>query len=309
MRLVSFESPFGPRLGAVVADRVVDLNASYAAYLREAGHERNAVARAGVELPPDATGFLELGAAAMERAQIAIDYALANGGLHLVLPLASLRLLPPVPNPPKIICLGLNYRDHAAEANLSLPSHPPLFAKYSSSLIGSGEPIRIPRVSDRVDYEAELVIVVGRRGRYVSEQAAMEYVAGYTMMNDVSVRDYQMHTSQWTAGKIFHRSTPLGPMLVTADEVPDPHCLEIELVLNGVTLQRSNTAQMVFKVPHILAYVSQICELEPGDLIATGTPAGVGFTRKPPIFLKPGDTVTVRISGLGELTNPVASES
>ena len=308
MRLVSFASPFGPRLGWVEGDRVVDLSAAYAAYLQEQGHPQ-ALAHASTLLPPDATAFLELGLPAWERARTAAAFGLGSPRPWLVLPLAGVQLLPPVPRPPKVVCLGLNYRDHAAEANMPLPTHPPLFPKYTSSLVGPGEPIPVPRVSDRVDYEAELVVVVGRRGRHVTEEDAMEYVAGYTLMNDVSIRDFQMQTSQWTAGKIFHRSTPVGPMLVSADEIPDPHRLDIELSVNGTTLQRSNTAEMIFKVPAILAYISQICELEPGDLIATGTPAGVGFTRKPPVFLKPGDTVTVRATGLGELTNPVVAEA
>lgn len=307
MRLVSFASPLGPRLGASAGDHVIDLNAAYAGYLTSQAVP-DAAARAAAEVPADAAAFLRGGAQALERARAAVRYAMEVPSL-VTHPRSALRLLSPVPNPPKVICLGLNYMDHAAEASMKPPDYPVLFSKYASTLIGHGEPIRIPRVSDKVDYEAELAVVIGRPGRYVSEADALDYVAGYTILNDVSVRDYQMRTSQWTTGKMFHRSTPVGPELVTADEVGDPESLEIELTVNGRVLQKGSTRDMIFAVAKTVAYISEICELEPGDIIATGTPAGVGFTRQPPIFLKPGDTVTVRIDGLGALSNPVASEN
>lgn len=306
MRFASFASPFGPRLGARTDGVVIDLNAAYAAYLAARGTPQ-AVERAAVELPSDATRFLEEGPAALERARRALDHAQGSPGPYVIARPSELRMLPPVPRPPKVICLGLNYRDHAEEGKQTVPDAPPLFAKFAETLIGPGEPLVMPRVSDQVDYEAELAVVIGRRGRYVPAAEALRYVAGYTILNDVSVRDYQFHTTQWAAGKMFSRSTPVGPDLVTADEVEDPHELEIETTVNGQTVQRSSTRNMIFTIPDVIAYVSNICELEPGDLIATGTPAGVGFVRRPPLFLRPGDTVRVRIARVGELSTPVVA--
>lgn len=308
MRLVSFSSPLGPRLGALEGDRIVDLNAAYGLFLKSRG-DPDAVTRAQFELPPDAARFLALGQDAWHRAMLAIEHAYRVEDPYVQLPQTAVHLLPPIPAPPKVLCLGLNYVEHAEEARMERPRHPVLFAKFPGSLLGPGEPIRIPRVSQQLDYEAELAIVIGRRGRYVHRSEAMDYIAGYTLLNDISVRDYQMHTSQWTAGKVFQRLTPVGPVLVTADEVPNPQELDIKLVLNGEVMQHGNTRDMIFPIADIVCYVSEICELEPGDIIATGTPSGVGFTRNPPVFLKPGDVVTVQADEIGELTNPVISES
>jgi 2-keto-4-pentenoate hydratase/2-oxohepta-3-ene-1,7-dioic acid hydratase in catechol pathway len=220
---------------------------------------------------------------------------------------ATTRLLPPVPDPPKIVCIGLNYRDHAAESGTPIPKDPVLFSKYATSLVGPEAPIVLPPVSREVDYEAELVIVVGKRGRPKSPEEAQAYVAGYTVGHDVSARDWQLKKDgkQWMVGKTFDTFAPTGPVLVTADEVPDPHRLAIRLRLNGQTMQDSNTQQMVFRAGDLLAYLAQVFTLEPGDLVFTGTPPGVGFARKPPVFLKGGDVVEVEIEGLGVLRNPV----
>jgi 2-keto-4-pentenoate hydratase/2-oxohepta-3-ene-1,7-dioic acid hydratase in catechol pathway len=220
---------------------------------------------------------------------------------------AKVKLLAPVPDPQKIICLGLNYRDHAAESGAPIPRDPVLFSKYPTALVGHGEAIVLPSVSHEVDYEAELVIVVGRRGRHLRPDEAPAYVAGYTVGHDVSARDWQLKKDgkQWMVGKTFDTFAPVGPVLVTADEVPDPHRLPIRLRLNGQTMQDSNTSQMIFGVGATLAYLSQVFTLEPGDLIFTGTPPGVGMARKPPVFLKGGDVVEVEIEGLGMLRNPV----
>jgi 2-keto-4-pentenoate hydratase/2-oxohepta-3-ene-1,7-dioic acid hydratase in catechol pathway len=213
----------------------------------------------------------------------------------------------PVPDPPKIICLGLNYRDHAIESGATIPKEPILFSKYATALIGNGDTIVLPPVSREVDYEAELVIVVGQRGRNIKPQEAMNFVAGYTIGHDVSARDWQLKKEgkQWMVGKTFDTFAPVGPVIVTPDELTDPHHLPIRLRLNGQTMQDSNTSQMIFDVPSILAYLSQVFTLEPGDLIFTGTPPGVGFARKPPVFLKAGDVVEVEIEGIGVLRNPV----
>jgi 2-keto-4-pentenoate hydratase/2-oxohepta-3-ene-1,7-dioic acid hydratase in catechol pathway len=204
----------------------------------------------------------------------------------------------------------LNYRDHAAESGAAIPRDPILFSKYATSLVGHEAAIVLPAVSLEVDFEAELVIVVGKGGRHIKEADALNHVAGYTIGHDVSARDWQLKKDgkQWMVGKTFDTFAPLGPVLVTADEAGDPHRLAIKLRLNGQTMQDSNTSQMIFNVPVTLAYLSQVFTLEPGDLIFTGTPPGVGFARKPPVYLKGGDVVEVEIEGLGVLRNPVVSE-
>jgi 2-keto-4-pentenoate hydratase/2-oxohepta-3-ene-1,7-dioic acid hydratase in catechol pathway len=224
-------------------------------------------------------------------------------------PVDQAKFLPPIPDPHKIICVGLNYRDHAEETGAPIPKEPVLFSKYATTLVGHGDAIVLPPVSQKVDYEAELVIVVGKKGRHLQADTAAEYVAGYTVGHDVSARDWQLEKDQkqWLAGKTFDTFAPMGPEIVTADEVPDPHALPIRLRLNGQTLQDSNTTQMIFRVGQILAYVSQIVTLQPGDLIFTGTPPGVGIARKPQVWLKAGDVVEVEIVGLGVLRNPVVA--
>jgi len=224
------------------------------------------------------------------------------------LDLAGIAFAAPIPRPPKLICIGLNYRDHAAEAKLAIPEVPTMFAKFPTSVIGPGHPIVLPRNSTKPDYEAEFAVVIGRRGRHVAEEHWRDYVFGYTIVNDVSARDFQMATSQWMIGKTFDTFAPIGPAIVTADEIADPHDLGISLAINGETLQDSNTGNLIFKLPQLIAYLSSVFTLEPGDIIATGTPAGVGFARKPPRWLKPGDEVRIQIEGLGELFNPVVAE-
>lgn len=222
-----------------------------------------------------------------------------------LLPLTDLVFGPVVPDPEKVICIGLNYRDHAAETGHVLPETPTIFAKFANSLIGSGEPIIAPPNNSRVDYEAELACLIGRRAKGVLQEDALDYVAGYTIFNDVSARDYQLRTSQWTLGKSFDTFAPIGPALVTADEVPDPHALRITLKIGEEVLQDSNTSNLVFKIPELISHISSVITLEPGDVIATGTPAGVGFTRKPPRYLRAGDVVQIEIERLGVLINPV----
>jgi 2-keto-4-pentenoate hydratase/2-oxohepta-3-ene-1,7-dioic acid hydratase in catechol pathway len=213
----------------------------------------------------------------------------------------------PIDRPAKIICVGLNYRDHAEEQGAPLPDAPLLFAKWQNALIGPGEPIVIPPLVTRTDYEAELGVVIGSRVRDVSAENALEAVAGYICVNDVSARDLQFADGQWTRGKSPDTFCPVGPRLVPRDEVPDPQNLAIRAILNGETMQDSTTANMVFGVAEIIAYVTQTITLEPGDLIATGTPAGVGAFRDPKVFMKPGDEITIEIEGLGSLTNPVTA--
>jgi 2-keto-4-pentenoate hydratase/2-oxohepta-3-ene-1,7-dioic acid hydratase in catechol pathway len=210
--------------------------------------------------------------------------------------------------PGKIIAAGMNYRDHAAEAGLAVPERPIVFAIWPSSVVGHGEAIVLPSLSTEIDYEAELGVVIGERARDVPVERALAVVSGYTCFNDVSARDVQFADGQWTRAKSFDTFSPVGPRVAPASEVPDPQALRIRCVLNGETLQDSSTAEMVFSVAELIAYVSRGITLEPGDLLVTGTPAGVGFTRTPPIFLRPGDEVTVEIEGIGALTNPVRAE-
>ena len=218
----------------------------------------------------------------------------------------ALTLLPPV-EAPKCICVGLNYKLHIEETNAKTPEFPMLFMKPRTALIGHGEPIRLPPVSKEVDYEAELVVVIGKGGRNIPAEQAMQHVGGYTIGHDVSARDWQLKKDgkQWMVGKTFDTFAPTGPVLVTPDEIPDPHQLSICLRLNGEVMQNSNTRQMIFPVGTVISYLSQVFTLQVGDLIFTGTPPGVGMARKPPVFLRPGDVVEIEIEKIGVLRNPV----
>jgi 2,4-didehydro-3-deoxy-L-rhamnonate hydrolase len=213
----------------------------------------------------------------------------------------------PIPRPGKVVCVGLNYRDHAEEQGVGLPAAPLLFAKFTTALIGPGAPIVIPSIVEQADYEAELAVVIGRTVRRVSKENAFEAVRGYLVANDVSARDLQFADRQWTRGKSPDSFCPIGPMTPAA-EVPDPHALGIRAILNGVTVQDSNTSKLIFGIDEIISYVSQTSTLEEGDLILTGTPAGVGVFRDPQRLLQPGDEITIEIDGLGSITNPVVAE-
>ena len=264
----------------------------------------------GRAIPIQGAGFasvlevIEGGAEAQTRVRRWIAGPASSHGLDP----AGLTFAAPIPRPPKLICIGLNYRDHAAESKLAIPEVPTMFAKFPTAVIGPGQPIVLPKNSTKPDYEAEFAVVIGRRGRHVAENDWRDYVFGYTILNDVSARDFQMATSQWMIGKTFDTFAPFGPAIVTADEIADPHSLRISLTLNGETMQDSSTGNLIFKLPQLIAYLSSVFTLEPGDVIATGTPAGVGFARKPPRWLRPGDEVRIQIEGLGELVNPVVAE-
>lgn len=223
--------------------------------------------------------------------------------------LEAVTVLAPVPRPPKLICVGLNYRDHVAESRMEIPKVPTIFNKFSNVVIGPGEPIVLPKASQQPDYEAEFAFVIGRGGRHIPASRAMEHVFGYTIVNDVSARDFQMATSQWLMGKTFDTFAPMGPWLVTADEIQNPHELDISLEISGERLQNSNTRELIFKIPELIEFVSSVVTLEPGDVVSTGTPSGVGFARKPPRYLKTGDVVVIRVEGIGELRNPVVAEN
>ncbi|HEX4747976.1 MAG TPA: fumarylacetoacetate hydrolase family protein [Bryobacteraceae bacterium] len=250
-------------------------------------------------------GLIEAGPDALERAAAFADQSPASARRKL----SEVKLCAPIPRPRKLICVGLNYRDHAAETGAEIPKVPTIFNKFATAVIGPGDNIVLPRVSKAPDYEAEFAFVIGRGGRHIEADDWRNHVFGYTIVNDVTGRDYQRQTSQWLMGKTFDTFAPMGPWIVTADEVPDPHNLDIRIEINGEVLQDSNTRELIFKIPDLIAFLSSVFTLEPGDIVSTGTPAGVGFVRKPPRFLRPGDDVIVKIPVVGELRNPVVAEA
>jgi 2-keto-4-pentenoate hydratase/2-oxohepta-3-ene-1,7-dioic acid hydratase in catechol pathway len=223
-------------------------------------------------------------------------------------PLAEVSFLPVIPNPDKILCVGLNYEDHRRETERAEVGHPTMFLRLNNSQVGHGQPILRPHVSSDLDYEGELALIIGKPGRYISRETAFAHIAGYACYNDGSVRDWQRHTHQFTPGKNFPATGGFGPWMVTADEIADVEALELTTRLNGEVMQHATLAQLIFTIPHIIEYCSAFTRLEPGDVIATGTPGGVGARRKPPVFMKPGDVVEVDIPGVGLLRNPIADE-
>ncbi|MFW5834009.1 MAG: fumarylacetoacetate hydrolase family protein [Pseudomonadota bacterium] len=281
MKLVTFERAGANGVGVLLEGGVVPLDAIVA------------------DAPADMIGVIEAGDALLDQVR-------AGLGGATPLPLAEVALLPPIPRPGKILCLGLNYVEHAKEGGHEVPDYPAIFMRTTSSLVAPGAPVVRPKVSEKLDYEAELTLVIGQHSRNVAEAEALEVVFGYTLLNDVSVRDYQRKTTQWTMGKNFDGTGPMGPAIVTRDELPaGADGLGIRTRLNGQTVQDANTSMMVFKVPRIVAIVSEVMTLEPGDVIATGTPSGVAHARKPPLWMKPGDVIEVEVDGIGTLRNPI----
>ncbi len=253
----------------------------------------------------DALAFIAAG----EPAIVAAEKVASKLSSRNLLPLSSVKVLAPIPRPPKILCIGLNYRDHAIEAKMEIPSTPTVFVKLSSSVIGPSAPVMVPSLTQKPDYEAELAVVIGKGGKRISQKNWQEHVFGYTILNDVSARDVQLATSQWTLGKSFNTFAPLGPHIVTRDEIPDPHVLDIRLSIGGETLQHSNTRELIFRVPELIEHISSCIALEPGDIISTGTPSGVGLGRTPQRWLQPGEEMVIEIDKIGTLRNPVVAES
>lgn len=279
MKLVSFSVANGAsRPGALIEDAglVVDLTA--------AGY-------------PDSLAAITAGIASIDKPDAYPGHKLIDVRLHA-----------PLTNPPRIFAIGLNYRDHAAESKMALPPVPVVFFKMSTAIIGPGDAIVLPENTNEPDYEAELAFVIGKGGFRISASDWRDHVYGYTIINDVSARDVQRATSQWSLAKSFPTFCPMGPAIVPADQIDDPHELDISLSINGEVLQNSNTRELIFKVPELIEYISSITPLLPGDIVSTGTPAGVGMGRKPQRWLRPGDTVTVSLEGLGSLVNPVVAE-
>jgi len=283
MRLSMMADARGPFVVAHASDALIDLSI------------------AAPELPRDIIPLLGL--------HDAINSAVSRADSRSHVAARSARYLPLVPRPGKVICAGLNYRDHAAESGFALPTYPALFARFSTSLIGHGQPIVRPRSSEQLDFEGEIAVIIGRFGRHVTRSEALGLVAGYSLFNDASIRDFQMISSQWTVGKNFDDTGAFGPDLVSADELP-PGLLGVKLTtrLNGEVVQQTLADDMIFGIAELIAIISESITLEPGDVLVTGTPAGVGLARKPPLWMKPGDVVTVEADGIGLLSNPVVDE-
>ena len=302
MKLCTFESKRRLRTGCVAGDSVVDLAAAAAAL---PAFRKDADLFHCVEcllyLPKALTVARRLVKAALAAA------AAAQRRPAYLIPVAKVKYGPPVPVPSKVLCIGQNYADHCREQNVPLPDIPELFCKFATSIIGCGDAITLHKATTKVDYEVELAIVIGKRGKNIPKARAYDHVLGYMIFHDVSARDLQFKSKQWTRGKSPDTFAPTGPWLVTRDEVPDPHRLSIRTWVNDRLMQDSSTSTLVFGVPALVEFLSQTITLEPGDIIATGTPPGVGCFRKPPVFLKPGDVVTMEIAGLGTLVNPVVT--
>jgi 2-keto-4-pentenoate hydratase/2-oxohepta-3-ene-1,7-dioic acid hydratase in catechol pathway len=288
MKLVTYKpAGAGAQLGVVVDGQVINLADA-----------------SGGQLPNDMRAFIAQGEAAWAMAE-----AIAASGAPGI-GLGDVKLLAPISNPSKLVAIGLNYMDHVRESGMNVPKIPVMFTKYTSSIVGPGDAIRWdPTFAQRVDFEAELAFVVGKTASKVKEEDAFDYIFGYLNCHDVSSRDLQMDKGdQWIMGKSLDTFCPLGPYIVTKDEIADPHNLSIKCIVNGEALQNSNTRELIFKIPYLLAYLTRAITLYPGDVVTTGTPDGVGFARKPPVLLKHGDVVTVEVEGLGQLTNPCVEE-
>lgn len=310
MRLVSFGWNGDQRVGADLGDRIVDVQAACIAQAESEGKGAHVAAAA---VPSDMRQLIQRAPEVLEDVRRAVASVVTDrtaSGRRVVYQRSEVNLKAPIADPPKIICIGLNYKDHAEESGMALPKKPVLFTKFASSIVGPGEAVVHPgaAVTSQVDYEVELAVVIGRGGKEIAESSAMDHVFGYTVANDVSARDLQFEDGQWVKGKALDTFVPLGPAIVTADEVSDPHALGLRLLLNGEVMQDSTTQQLIFNIPQVIAYLSTLFTLEPGDVILTGTPPGVGFARKPPVFLKPGDHMVAEVDGVGRLENPVVGK-
>jgi acylpyruvate hydrolase len=309
MKLITFRHNGVSRIGAIHDEEVVDLHASYKALLAFEGKIRaREIAEAFV--PTDMTGFLQGGKESLELANKAIKFAVINredAGYPLVYALDEVKVESPVTEPGKIICVGHNYREHILEMKREIPPFPVVFAKFANTVIGPQDDIPFYPISEQLDYEAEFAFVIGKRARNVSQAEALDYVAGYTIANDVTYRDIQRRTLQWLQGKTVEGSAPMGPWLITSDELQNPSGLEVVLTVNGEERQRSNTANLVFSVQYLVEFLSNLMRLEPGDVILTGTPGGVGVAREPQVFLKDGDVVKIEIDQIGALENRVSA--
>lgn len=307
VKLITFTEQGVSRIGAIEDGKVIDLHAAFEKKLESEGKLRfKQIAEAYV--PQDMNGFLQGGKESLDYAKEAVAFALKHEkykGKQLVFSKEDVKVEAPVPSPGKMICVGHNYREHILEMGREIPPYPVVFAKFANTVIGPEDDIPHYPISDQLDYEAEFAFVIGKRARNVSQAEALDYVAGYTIVNDVTYRDLQRRTLQWLQGKTVDGSAPMGPWLVTTDELSDPSGLEVVLTVNGEERQRSNTKNLVFSVQYLVEFLSGLMTLEPGDVILTGTPGGVGVARDPQVFLKDGDVVRIEIDGIGALENKV----
>jgi len=299
LKLVSYRVDELHRVGLVLRDMVFDLNKAYTAYLGE----RRA-------LPNDMISLLEGGEESFRKVRELEEKLVRQDDLQKAkgtcYALQQVKILAPIPRPRKnIFCLGVNYPDHAAERRNEPPKHPIFFTKPPTCVIGSGDPVVLPRSSQKIDYEVELAFIFGRQGKNILAKEAWDYIAGYTVLNDITARDLQRSHQQWFKGKSLDTFAPMGPFLVTPDEVHDPHDLKICLSLNGKVMQEDNTKELFFKIPEIIASISADMTVEAGDIVSTGTPGGIGDSRNPPVYLKAGDTIRAEVEGIGVLENPV----
>ncbi|MED1116841.1 fumarylacetoacetate hydrolase family protein [Bacillus paramycoides] len=309
MKLVTFTHSGETRIAALENRKLIDLHAAFKAKLKLEGNLR-AAQIAEAYIPKDMNGFLQGGTESMNLAKAAIAYALANENeVKMIFEEEEVKIEAPVPSPGKIICVGHNYREHILEMKRELPPYPVIFAKFANTVVGPQDDIPFYPISEQLDYEAEFAFVIGKRARNVSEADALEYVAGYTIANDITYRDIQRRTIQWLQGKTVEGSAPMGPWLITSDELTDPSGLEIVLTVNGEKRQQSNTANLVFSVPYLVSFLSNLITLEPGDVILTGTPGGVGVACNPQAFLKDGDIVRIEVDQVGVLENRVKQTS
>jgi len=314
MKLVMFQKTGDPRFGALVENEIVDLNLACEALLASRG-ERRARQKAAFIIPPETVQFLEGGDESMQAAREALAWAqsqranaLPVRGLNIVSRLDEVKLLAPVGKPSKIICAAHNYHDFLQELGMQPHKEPRLFAKFANAVAAYDDPIPRPAMTICLGYEAELAFVVGRRCKHVPEDKAYDYIAGYMAFNDVSASDLTKRDVQNLRGKSFDAFAPMGPFLLTTDELPDPHNLSVKLKVNGKVLQESNTKQLVHNVPQLMAFCSQIFTLEPGDVVATGTPGGLAKDRNPATYMNPGDVMETEIEKLGVLRNPITKE-
>jgi acylpyruvate hydrolase len=306
MKIVRFsQNGHSPRVGCFLGqDRVVDLEASSAAWLSAKGVVRSS-AIASALFPQSTRGFLEGGSATQDMLGAMVEATRAGKFQPVSHAVNTVRLHAPINDPGKFICIGLNYRDHAAETGAAVPKEPPVFPKWNNAILDPGEPILRPRGEKTLDWEVELGVVIGKTARFVPKERALDYIYGYTIINDASARDFQFHTSQWGPGKMGDTLAPVGPYIADRSEIPDPHALDLKCWVNGTLMQNGSTKNFIFDLGYIIQYLSNIMTLSPGDLISTGTPAGVGFSRKPQVTLQPGDVCKLEITGLGTLENPV----
>ena len=287
MRLVTFQGQSGPAIGVRLGDKVIDLS------------------KAAPDLPGDMIGLLEGGESSLAKAKAAANNAADDAKVDMSL----VKLMVPIARPGKIVCIGRNYAAHAAEGGAETPTYPEVFYRGSTTLIAQGEPIIRPKCSDKLDFEAELVVVIGKLAKHVAEADAGAYIAGYSIFNEGTLRDYQRKSSQWTVGKNFDNTGPFGPEIVTSDEVPEgAKGLRIQSRLNGQIMQDANTDDLVFTIHNLIYRLTECMTLEPGDIIVSGTPAGVGYARTPPVFMKPGDIIEIEVDGIGVLTNTIEDE-